>query len=150
MASGNCVNSHCWYPVRMCHGRCTNCKSLPVSKVQYFKPAHTHQICALCGWVLVQLLFPVLGIGQEASPRGLRGSDSMVTINLFDEVVTPTAASKAMRAVARASSAGVSMQSPTLLVWCRRALVRLDINQKSSIMCKSAEQGLSKSRRHVA
>jgi hypothetical protein len=52
----------------------------------------------------------------------------MVTINLFDEVVTPTAASKAMRAVARASSAGVSVPWATvlaiLLVWCRRVLAQ--------------------------
>lgn len=55
---------------------------------------------------VLQLLFPVLGMDQEASPRGLRDSDSMITINVFDEVVTPTAAAKAMRAVARASNAG--------------------------------------------
>jgi hypothetical protein len=54
----------------------------------------------------LQLLFPVLGLEQEASPRGLRDSDSIITINVFDEVVTPTAALKAMRAVARASNAG--------------------------------------------
>ena len=59
-----------------------------------------------CLLLPMQLLFPVLGIGQEASPRGLRDSDSMITINVFDEVVTPTAASKATRAVARASNAG--------------------------------------------
>jgi hypothetical protein len=48
----------------------------------------------------------LLGLDEEASPRGLRDSDNIITINVFDEVVTPTAALKAMRAVARASSAG--------------------------------------------
>lgn len=62
-----------------------------------------HCVCALAA---LQLMFPVLGIDQEASPRGVRNSDSMVTINVFDEVVTPSAALKAMRAVARASGAG--------------------------------------------
>lgn len=57
----------------------------------------------------LQLLFPVLGLDQEASPRGLRDSDSVITINVFDEVVTPTAALKAMRAVARASNSGEGM-----------------------------------------
>jgi hypothetical protein len=62
-----------------------------------------NQMPAIC---TLQALFPVLGVGQEASPTGLRGSDNMITINIFDEVVTPTAALKAMRAVARASNAG--------------------------------------------
>lgn len=55
---------------------------------------------------VLQVTFPVLGMDQEASPRGLRDSNSMITINIFDEVVTPTAAAKAMRAVARASNTG--------------------------------------------
>lgn len=74
--------------------------------------SHTHAV--------LQVTFPVLGMDQEASPRGLRDSDSMITINVFDEVVTPTAAAKAMRAVARASNTGA------YLGWHQACLRRAD------------------------
>ncbi|KAF6253850.1 hypothetical protein COO60DRAFT_1463007 [Scenedesmus sp. NREL 46B-D3] len=53
-----------------------------------------------------QLLFPVIGLGQEASPAALKESDGLITVNLFDEVVTPTAAAKAARSAARAGQPG--------------------------------------------
>jgi hypothetical protein len=56
--------------------------------------------------VPVQLLFPVIGLGQEATPTALKESDGLITINLFDEVVTPTAAAKAARSAARAGQPG--------------------------------------------
>jgi hypothetical protein len=48
----------------------------------------------------------VIGLGQEASPTALKESDGLITINLFDEVVTPTAAAKAARSAARAGQPG--------------------------------------------
>ncbi|KAF6253870.1 hypothetical protein COO60DRAFT_1642856 [Scenedesmus sp. NREL 46B-D3] len=54
----------------------------------------------------VELLFPVIGLGQEASPAALKESDGPHTVNLFDEVVTPTAAAKAARSAARAGQPG--------------------------------------------
>lgn len=82
--------------------------------------ATVHAVAKLCGCAyaaaaavekrycaaFLQVMFSVLGVGQEASPNGLRASDNMITINVFDEVVTPTAALKAMRAGARAGNGG--------------------------------------------
>lgn len=68
---------------------------------------------------LLQLLFPVLGLEQEASPHGLRDSDSTITINVFDEVVTPTAAAKAMRAVARTGVGSAGECCEMQLCWMR-------------------------------
>jgi hypothetical protein len=64
-------------------------------------------LCLLCSfYVCLQLLFPVIGLGQEASPTALKESDRLITINLFDEVVTPTAAAKAARSATRAAQPG--------------------------------------------
>eukprot|EP00878_Enallax_costatus_P041472 GHUV01048262.1.p1 GENE.GHUV01048262.1~~GHUV01048262.1.p1 ORF type:complete len:320 (+),score=99.12 GHUV01048262.1:563-1522(+) len=53
-----------------------------------------------------QLLFPVVGLDQEASPTALKESDGLITINIFDEVITPTAAAKAARHATRAGQTG--------------------------------------------
>jgi hypothetical protein len=68
---------------------------------------------------LLQLLFPVVGLGQEASPTALKESDGLITINLFDEVVTPTAAAKAARSAARTGQPGGTRQGGS----CVKAIV---------------------------
>lgn len=45
----------------------------------------------------LQVCFPLFDLCQEASPTSLKESDSVITVNVFDEVVTPTAAARAAR-----------------------------------------------------
>eukprot|EP00775_Hariotina_reticulata_P004277 gene4277-4531_t len=55
-----------------------------------------------------QVVFPLVGLAQEASPSAMQESQDIITINVFDEVITPTAAAKAARAATRAGGvAGV-------------------------------------------
>jgi hypothetical protein len=50
----------------------------------------------------LQLVFPLVELAQDASPSAMRESQDIITINVFDEVITPTAAAKAARAATRA------------------------------------------------
>lgn len=66
-----------------------------------------------------QLAFALLDAEADASPAGLAASDGVITVSLFDEVVTPGAAAKAARAAARAGGAGARARPCAL-----RALAR--------------------------
>jgi hypothetical protein len=53
----------------------------------------------------LQLSFPVLAPGQEASPASLHEATSIITINIFDEVITHAAMARAARSAQAAAKA---------------------------------------------